>query len=334
MKSIFVSSTFKDFQTERDCLRRIVQPELNRVAGEYGESVSFCDLRWGIDTAGTSEEESSSRVLSVCLNEIDRSRPYMIVLLGERYGYMPGAGKIGREARRHGLDLEDMEISVTQLEIEYGALQESGDAKRVFFYIRQISGNDIPQVYQSEGEAEQKKLEMLTERIRRFAGDHVRRYTARWDGTKLTGLDTGFCRMVADDLTEMLREEWDAFRDLSTEEKDELSQNNYLEEKRRPFRARKALADELTERLSSGKRAKRSMLAIQGSSGTGKSILFAEVCHRLREQGWNVLAFMGGSTGRSTRPEYIRSRIIAHMEELRGTGGFCGGNTEKFVGGK
>ena len=51
MKTIFVSSTFRDFQRERDVLHDRVLPELNRQARRYGEAVSFCDLRWGVDTS-------------------------------------------------------------------------------------------------------------------------------------------------------------------------------------------------------------------------------------------------------------------------------------------
>ena len=91
MKTVFVSSTFRDFPWERDALHDQVLPFLNQEARAYGQSVSFCDLRWGVDTSSqTSEEESSAKVLSVCMNEIDRARPYMLVLLGERYGFMPG----------------------------------------------------------------------------------------------------------------------------------------------------------------------------------------------------------------------------------------------------
>ncbi|MBQ3301172.1 MAG: DUF4062 domain-containing protein, partial [Eggerthellaceae bacterium] len=50
MKTIFVSSTFKDMQNERDALRNITAPIVNATAALYGERISFCDLRWGVDT--------------------------------------------------------------------------------------------------------------------------------------------------------------------------------------------------------------------------------------------------------------------------------------------
>ena len=94
MKRIFVSSTFKDMNYERDILQERVMPELNEIARQYGESVSVCDLRWGVNTEEMESEEGSKKVLSVCLDEIDSCRPYMIVILGERYGWIPSEALI------------------------------------------------------------------------------------------------------------------------------------------------------------------------------------------------------------------------------------------------
>ena len=57
MKSIFVSSTFKDMHEERDILHKRVIPALNEYAAQYGESVSLCDLRWGVNTEDLDNEE-------------------------------------------------------------------------------------------------------------------------------------------------------------------------------------------------------------------------------------------------------------------------------------
>ena len=66
MKHIFVSSTFRDMHEERDIIHEKVLPELNEYALQYGESVSFCDLRWGVDTEELESEEGARKVLSVC----------------------------------------------------------------------------------------------------------------------------------------------------------------------------------------------------------------------------------------------------------------------------
>jgi hypothetical protein len=46
------------------------------------------DLRWGITEAQANE----GQVLPLCLAEIERSRPYFIGLLGERYGWVNSRG--------------------------------------------------------------------------------------------------------------------------------------------------------------------------------------------------------------------------------------------------
>ena len=86
---IFLSSTFRDFGEERDLLVRKVFPGLRaRLKDRFVELVDV-DLRWGI----TAEQAERGEVLPICLAEIDRSRPFFVGLLGERYGWVPEKGK-------------------------------------------------------------------------------------------------------------------------------------------------------------------------------------------------------------------------------------------------
>ena len=77
MNTIFVSSTFKDMQFERDVLQKQVLPRLQEFAKSYGETVELCDLRWGINTTGLDEQESTSKILQICrsLRFLQRKRP-------------------------------------------------------------------------------------------------------------------------------------------------------------------------------------------------------------------------------------------------------------------
>ena len=87
MRLVFISSTFKDMQSERDQMHNRVLPLVDAELEKYGEELEFADLRWGVNTKGLSEEESSRKVLSLCLDRIDDCKPYMIVFIGERYGW-------------------------------------------------------------------------------------------------------------------------------------------------------------------------------------------------------------------------------------------------------
>lgn len=50
MKSVFISSTFKDMQAERDYFHEKVFPRLRAKVKVYGENIQELDLRWGVDT--------------------------------------------------------------------------------------------------------------------------------------------------------------------------------------------------------------------------------------------------------------------------------------------
>jgi tetratricopeptide (TPR) repeat protein len=131
---IFISSTFRDFSTERDLLVRQVFPALRARLQERFVELLDVDLRWGI----TAEQAERGEVLPICLAEINRSRPYFVGLLGERYGWTPAA-----EAYAPGLLEQESWLrqhlgskSVTELEILHGVLNNPAMAGRALFYFR------------------------------------------------------------------------------------------------------------------------------------------------------------------------------------------------------
>lgn len=87
---VFVSSTFSDFQAEREALRRKVFPRLREFCRARAASFQAVDLRWGVSR----EAAESHQTMGICLKEIERcqsltSQPNFIVLLGDRYGWRP-----------------------------------------------------------------------------------------------------------------------------------------------------------------------------------------------------------------------------------------------------
>ena len=112
METLFVSSTFQDMMFERDAIRDLVLPRLNAEAQKYGQSVAICDLRWGINTQDLDDELANRKILEICLDEIAQSASPMIVILGERYGWMPPVELIRSAAAQRKLDLDDLQISV------------------------------------------------------------------------------------------------------------------------------------------------------------------------------------------------------------------------------
>jgi ATP/maltotriose-dependent transcriptional regulator MalT len=128
---VFVSSTFRDMQGERDELVKRVFPELRHRCEERGVTWGEVDLRWGV----TDEEKAEGAVLPICLAEIERSRPFFIGLLGDRYGWVPDGLADDLRAQEPWL-ADAVGRSVTELEILHGVLNEPASAGRVFFYLR------------------------------------------------------------------------------------------------------------------------------------------------------------------------------------------------------
>ena len=131
---IFVSSTFRDFAAERDLLVRQVFSALRaRLRDRFVELVDV-DLRWGI----TAEQAERGEVLPICLAEIDRSRPYFVGLLGERYGWtpVPDAYPADLLERETWLHEHRGGKSVTELEILHGVMNNPAMAGRALFYFR------------------------------------------------------------------------------------------------------------------------------------------------------------------------------------------------------
>ncbi len=125
---VFLSSTFRDMESERDYLMSRVFPQVRQLCAERRAGFTEIDLRWGI----TEEQSRQGHTVAVCLDEIDRCReypPFFIGFLGERYGWIPSPNDLAaghmegdapyaqeiRQALQQG-------ISVTELEMQYAFL--------------------------------------------------------------------------------------------------------------------------------------------------------------------------------------------------------------------
>ncbi len=304
MKRIFVSSTFRDMQHERDLFHTVITPKLNGYARSYGESVSFCDLRWGVNTGELDSESGSNKVLSVCLDEIDRcdktgSMPYIVVLLGDRYGWIPDASLIKSAAKKKQFDIDDMERSVTALEIEYGALRDSAHLSRTLFYFREFE-EALPKdsKYAVEGDTDEarerfeERLTALKNKIRKMAGDRVKTYRVKLadDGETVLGLDA-FSDMVTKDICRLMEKDWQKYAALSPHERLARSQWNLAEQKASQFGAREDVVYDIVEELHNG----RNLMAIQGESGSGKSTLISRLAYELKKQRFDVIPIYCGS---------------------------------------
>jgi Flp pilus assembly protein TadD len=162
---IFLSSTFRDFAEERDLLVRKVFPELRRRCRERQVELIDVDLRWGI----TEKQAQRGEVMPICMAEIDRSRPYFMGFIGERYGWVPEKHQYDPSLLREQPWLVEHRggKSVTELEMLHGVLNNPAMAGRAFFYFRNPAYSlSKGGVYLSESSADKAKLEQLKDRIR------------------------------------------------------------------------------------------------------------------------------------------------------------------------
>src|SRR5688572_29154217 len=78
---VFISSTFKDMQAERDHLVRFVFPRVREKLLARRLRLVDVDLRWGV----TADQDA----FDLCMKEIDLCRPRFLCMLGGRYGWVP-----------------------------------------------------------------------------------------------------------------------------------------------------------------------------------------------------------------------------------------------------
>ena len=87
---IFLSSTFGDFQAEREALKAKVWSKLEDRCRFHGAAFEVVDLRWGVSEA----DGLSHDTLRICLDEVAACRllsprPNFMMLIGDRYGWRP-----------------------------------------------------------------------------------------------------------------------------------------------------------------------------------------------------------------------------------------------------
>ncbi len=283
---VFVSSTFRDMQQERDELVKRVFPRLRRLCEQRGVVWGEVDLRWGV----TDEQAAEGRVLPICLAEIRRCRPYFIGLLGERYGWVPDEIPTELAAQEPWL-AQHLGHSVTELEILHGVLNDPEMAGHAFFYFRSPSYIDslpveeqpwhrepTPEETARYGAAEahrrarekRRKLESLKERIR-AGGLPVREI---YPTPQVLG------ELVLDDLTAVIDRLYP-----EGSEPDPLDREAAEHEAFARSRAGVYIGGErYFARLDAYAEGDGLPLVVQGESGLGKSALLANWALRYRDR--------------------------------------------------
>lgn len=311
--TFFVSSTFKDMQGERDALHFQVMPRLREYASMYGRHVDFVDLRWGITTDDLEREVGSNKILGVCLDEIRDCYPYMIVILGERYGWMPPVELIRETGRQKNFIVPDDPISVTELEILYGIWLNEGQLERCIFCMREdldaeTLTDEERSIYLPGSEEDRRRMDRLKTKIKENPTAQILTYSLDLTNReKSYGLYDDFSEKLTVFLKNLLHREWGDVRPTTWIEKQEDADLLITQELSSRFSGREEYM-RLLKQASSG-----NFFAIYGKKGCGMSSIVTMFGLHLQEMGKKVRIIYCGN-GFCSNTEQLLKILCAELE--------------------
>ena len=324
LRRFFVSSTFRDFHAERDLLSRQVISDFRYEARKHGEEAVIVDLRWGLNNFGFSDEKDVvSKVLSVCLDEIKYSakysRPFMIIFLGDRFGYVPDRNLVTEEFAKK-FDSVTNE-SITSLEIKYGLKQIENP--RCIICLRDIQHDTIPEkfrdVYIETDSISHEKLRELKERLKKNYKDRIIEYTADID--PVTGEAKNFFtkdkhkplgKAILSKILEDCADDWQQYDSLPWQRRELESADNFVANRADLFvgKKRKELVWNLLAKLERSR-----CLFLRGLPGTGKTSLAAKLTVCLRKIGRPVCFLLAGSSPQISNAQSALQQVIYFLRE-------------------
>ena len=251
---VFLSSTFVDMQKERDYLVKKIFPSIKAECRRRGVDFVALDLRWGINE----ETARSGKVVEICMDEIVRSRPFFIGLIGGRYGWIPQEGDDAITEKLMAKypwvrDYVSQRLSITEMEMQFGVLANPEPINAFFFQKDEIA---IPRKFRDKrGSEPSEKLARLKLAVKQ-AADQGRCTLSSYSSMKALG------RQVHDALMAKIEELYPE-EDNSRYAIYSRNQHDFLE-RRRSIYVRYEAAPEL-----------KGKVLVLGGGGMGKSSFIA-----------------------------------------------------------
>ncbi|MGE3800804.1 MAG: tetratricopeptide repeat protein [Candidatus Kapaibacterium sp.] len=268
---LFISSTFRDMQEEREHLVKKIFPEIRALCRERGITFTEIDLRWGL----TDEDVVLGQVVRTCLEEIDKCRPYFIGIVGERYGWSPPLHEYYKDpelfSRWPWLEDAAMEgASITDVEFRHGALNNPTMADHArFFFRRKRRSLDSGDNATTEDE-EKEKFDDLKNRVRE-AGMSVEEFR---DPISLGEL-------IYDELIEIIERDFADVKPPTPLEQERSRHTAFAASRRRAYIPNPHYLTKLNEWVTSEE---TKPLILYAESGSGKSSLVSFWCEQLRRR--------------------------------------------------
>lgn len=306
---VFISSTFLDMQRERDLLVRQIFPALRVRFRTRGVELLEVDLRWGI----TNEQAESGATISICLQEIDRCRPYFIGLLGERYGWIPPENVLNESMKAAFPTIADCAgRSVTELEILHGVLSSPDRGERALFFERDPNWVETlnraeRNAFVAETDDAREKLADLKARIARSNARIIRYASPDEIGAA-----------VETALSAAIEARFPASSAPDTFEQTTLLHAAYARERRSLHIGAEKYLAELSRWMQQPAAAP---IIVTGSSGGGKSALIANWLQAHRDSTPNDIVFEHylSASPDSADPELMMRRLWEFLNRTTGT---------------
>jgi len=320
---VFLSSTFKDMNAERDALMTQVFPELRRFCAERMVSFTEIDLRWGV----TEEASKNGRTVEICLEEIDHCRnhpPFFIGFLGERYGWIPRHDELKEYWKQRGVSVKapvyaerieqalDAGIGVTELEMRYGFLDGQATEIQAKVFLRdpqlteqlaaQGSHSDFYDFIQdtnppykdtdARDAVKTEKLHTLKSKIRTLQA--------------LIGIDgystiESFTEGVKHYLTSEIERLYPLTKASNAAEQNTRSHAIYAQSRLIAYVPNNEINAVIHEKLNNAwaQASPHRLVHVNGASGLGKSALLAYLANSLQNNAWAHSHFIGADGDRS-----------------------------------
>lgn len=303
---LFLSSTFRDFGEERELLAKRVFPALRKRLQERFVELVDVDLRWGI----TPEAAERGEVLPICLAEIDRSRPWFIGMLGERYGWVPPADNYDPALveQRPWLAEHQGGKSVTELEMLHGVLNDPEMAGRAFFYFRDPAyarrkGGD----YVSTSTEDAARLADLKDRVRASGFPALEDYPD----------PKALAERIEADLWAVLDQAYPQADTPDAFTREQRRHEAYALPRRRLYLGGERYQATLDEALASGQQ----RILIEGQSGGGKSALIANWLQRHRQAypAEQIHEYYLGASADAASPVSLVHHLIERIKRTTGS---------------
>jgi len=318
---VFISSTFRDMQQERELLIKEIFPELRRICAERLITLTEVDLRWGI----TEKQAAEGKVLPICLQEIRACRPYFIGLLGERYGWIPQSVDPRLIVKEPWL-LEHVEkrTSLTELEILHGVLNNPAMANHAYFYFRDSAYietvSDSERIDMIEMDTAEDLDEFGLDEAARRAEERKYRLAALKDRIRDSGLplvdgyaDPGeLAKAVYQDFVKLIDQLYPGESTPVRFERQAAEHDQYAMRKLLAYVQRPVHSDVLDVFVRDG--AGKAGLIITGDGGAGKTSLMADCVWRWRQHGDVVFAHFLGATRESTSVKELLKRLLGELK--------------------